>query len=123
VIFLSRFGRRPFEYYLVRDPAAVSAHTPAYPSLPWGDYPPVVGERNVAASRTDAYVLDAAAPPRVWAVLLWGGFRTGDDDGGPFAQLLAEDYTRREHRVFGRYLKLALYERHFDFPDRETGRE
>jgi hypothetical protein len=76
----------------------------------------VVGERNVATSRTDAHVLEVAAPPRVWAVLLWGGFHTGDDDDRPFAQLLAEDYTRREHRVFGRHLKLELYERHLDFP-------
>lgn len=123
VIFLSRFGRRPFEYYLVRDPDAASALMPAYPSLPWGEYPPVVGERNVAAARTDAHVLKAAAPPRVWAVLLWGGFRTGDDDGVPFEQLLAEDYTRREHHVFGRYLKLALYERRPDFPVHEKRRE
>lgn len=111
VIFLSRFGRRPFEYYLVRSPDLASALTPAYPSLPWGDYPPVVGERGVVAARSGAQQLDASAPPRVWVVLLWGGFRTGDDDGEPFARLLTQDYTERENLFFGRYLKLARYER------------
>ena len=44
-------------------------------------------------------------------MLLWGGFRTGDDDGEPFARLLTQDYAERENLFFGRYLKLALYER------------
>ena len=40
VVFLSHFGRRPFEYYLDRHPGLASSLTPAYPSMPWGNYPP-----------------------------------------------------------------------------------
>ena len=35
VVFLSHFGRRPFEYYLDRHPGLGSSLTPAYPSMPW----------------------------------------------------------------------------------------
>jgi hypothetical protein len=44
-------------------------------------------------------------------VLLWGGFRTGDDDGAPFQRVLARHYVEMDHVFFGRYLKLGLFER------------
>jgi mannosyltransferase len=111
VLFLSRFGRRPFEYYLDRHPGLASTLTPEYPSMPWGDYPPVVGEAQVDPTSTGARELEASAPARVWVVLLWGGFRTGDDDGVPLQQILTRDYVETEHLFFGRYLKLGLFER------------
>jgi hypothetical protein len=36
VLFLSRLGRRPFEYYLDRHGGLASSLTPAYPWMPWG---------------------------------------------------------------------------------------
>lgn len=111
VLFLSRFGRRPFEYYLDRHSGLASSLTPAYPSMPWGSYAPVVGEARVDDSSRGAQELEAVEPARVWVVLLWGGFRTGDDDGAPFQRVLAHDYIETDHVFFGRYLKLGLYER------------
>jgi hypothetical protein len=111
VLFLSRFGRRPFEYYLDRHSGLASSLTPAYPSMPWGSYAPVVGEARVDDSSRGAQELEAVEPARVWVVLLWGGFRTGDDDGAPFQRVLAHDYVETDHMFFGRYLKLGLYER------------
>jgi mannosyltransferase len=110
VIFLSRYGRRPFEYYLARHDGLGASLRPDYPSLPWGSYPPVAGEERVDAGG-DELRLEASEPDRVWVVLLWGGFRTGDDDGAPFYRTLTRDYAETDHRFFGRYLKLALYER------------
>jgi mannosyltransferase len=111
VLFLSRFGRRPFEYYLERHPGLASSLTPEYPSMPWGEYPPVVAEAQVGATSTPARELEADEPARVWVVLLWGGFRTGDDDGAPFQQVLMRHYVETDHLFFGRYLKLGLFER------------
>lgn len=111
VLFLSRFGRRPFEYYLERHPGLASSLTPEYPSMPWGEYPPVVAEAQVGATSTTARELEADEPARVWVVLLWGGFRTGDDDGAPLQQVLMRDYVETDHLFFGRYLKLGLFER------------
>ncbi len=111
VIFLSHFGRRPFEYYLTRHPGLASSLTPEYPSIPWGDYPPAVGEAHIGAASAQARELEDDPPARVWVVLLWGGFRTGDDDGAPFQQVLTREYVETDHRFFGRYLKLALFER------------
>jgi mannosyltransferase len=111
VLFLSRFGRRPFEYYLDRHAGLASSLTPMYPTMPWGSYAPVVGEAQVGDTRTWARDLEADEPARVWVVLLWGGFRTGDDDGAPFQRVLARHYVETDHVFFGRYLKLGLFER------------
>ena len=111
VLFLSRFGRRPFEYYLDRHAGLASSLTPAYPTMPWGSYAPVVGEAQVGDTSTWARELEAVEPARVWVVLLWGGFRTGDDDGAPFQRVLARHYVETDHVFFGRYLKLGLFER------------
>jgi mannosyltransferase len=111
VLFLSRFGRRPFEYYIDRHPGVTSRLTPEYPSMPWGEYPPVVGEAEVDATGTRARELESVHPARVWVVSLWGGFRTGDDDGKPFQRVLTRHYIETEHFNFGRYLKLGLFER------------
>jgi mannosyltransferase len=110
VVFLSHFGRRPFEYYLDRHPGLASSLTPAYPSMPWGNYPPVAGELQVGDTITGVRQLTATDPDRVWVVLLWGGFRTGDDDGAPFQRMLARKYVEADHLYFGRYLKLGLFE-------------
>jgi mannosyltransferase len=109
VIFLSRFGRRPFEYYLARHAGLAPSLRPIYPSLPWGGYPPVTGEPLVDAAGDQAR-FRAAEPERVWVVLLWGGFRTADDDGAPFSRILAGSYVQADQRFFGKYLKLALFE-------------
>jgi hypothetical protein len=118
VLFLSHFGRRPFEYYLDRHPGLASSLTSAYPPMPWGDYPPVAGEAAVGDPSTLANDLDMADPARVWVVLLWGGFRTGHDDGAPFQRMLTREYAETEHLYFGGFLKLALFERTGPFIDR-----
>jgi mannosyltransferase len=110
VLFLSHFGRRPFEYYLDRHAGLASSLTPVYPTMPWGSYAPVVGEAQVGDTSTWARDLEADEPARVWVVLLWGGFRTGDDDGAPFQRVLVRHYVETDHVFFGRYLKLGLFE-------------
>jgi mannosyltransferase len=116
VIFLSHYGRRPFEYYLERHAGLAEALTPSYPRLPWGDYPPVVGEARLDLAGDQAR-LRTAPPPRIWVVLLWGGFGTGDDDGAPIARMLDRGYQHAEQRFYGRYLKLALFVRIAEPPD------
>jgi mannosyltransferase len=111
IVFLSHFGRRPFEYYLARHPGLASSLTSEYPSIPWGDYSPVVGEARVGNAIAQAGHLEIAKPARVWVVLLWGGFRTGDDNGAPFQRMLTDHYAETDYRFFGRYLKLALFQR------------
>ena len=110
VIFLSHYGRRPFEYYLRRHAGLAATLTPSYPALPWQDYPPVVGEARLDLAG-DQTRLAAAPPRRIWAVLLWGGFGTADDDGTPLIRLLDGGYRHTEQRFYGRYLKLALFDR------------
>ena len=120
VIFLSHFGRRPFEYYLDRHAGLAASLTPSYPSLPWRDYPPVVGDARLDLAGDQAR-LQVAPPRRIWAVLLWGGFGTADDDGAPLALLLDRGYRHTEQRFFGRYLKLALFERVAETPSGVIG--
>jgi len=110
VIFLSHLGRRPFEYYLTEHAGLASSLAAGYPSMPWYDYPPVVGEALLDQAG-DGARLSAAEPDRVWAVLLWGGFGTDQDDGASFARILANSYHQTDQRFYGRYLKLALFER------------
>jgi hypothetical protein len=110
VIFLSHFGRRPFEYYLDRHAGLAATVAPGYPALPWHDYPPVVGDERLDPAGDEAR-LQAVEPTRIWAVLLWGGFGTGDDDGTPFVRMLDRHYQQADHRFYGRYLKLELFDR------------
>jgi mannosyltransferase len=109
-IFLSHYGRRPFEYYLDRHAGLAATLTPAYPALPWRDYAPVVGDTRLDLTGDQAR-LRAAPPRRIWVVLLWGGFGTGDDDGRPFVEILDRAYRQTDQRFYGRYLKLALFDR------------
>jgi mannosyltransferase len=120
VIFLSHYGRRPFEYYLDRHPGLAATLAPSYPSLPWREYPPVVGDARLDLARDQAR-LRAAPPRRIWAVLLWGGFGTGDDDGGPFVEMLGRAYRQTDQRFYGRYLKLALFDRAWEPADSVIG--
>jgi mannosyltransferase len=138
VIFLSHYGRRPFEYYLDRRAGLAAILTPSYPALPWRDYPPVVGDARLDLAGDQARL--AAAPPRrIWVVLLWGGFGTADDDSAPLVRLLDRDYRHGDQRFYGAYLKLARFDRvaeppagsvgwrgpgprRLRTPDRQTGR-
>jgi hypothetical protein len=76
-----------------------------------GNCSPVVDEARVGATSSWAHELEASQPAHVWVVLLWGGFRTGDDDGRSFQRLLMREYVETDHLFFGRYLKLGLFER------------
>jgi hypothetical protein len=78
--------------------------------LGWYRYPPVVGEALLDPAG-DRARLSAAESDRVWAVLLWGGFETNQDDGASIARVLARRYQQTDQRFYGRYLKLALFDR------------
>ena len=62
-----------------------------------GQLPTVTGELQVGDTTTGVRQLNATDPDRVWVVLLWGGFRTGDDDGVPLQQILTREYVETEH--------------------------
>jgi mannosyltransferase len=111
IIFLSRYGRRPFEYYQARHPGLESKLVPLYPPMPWGSYLPVVGESQVGTTTTAARQARTRDPRRIWTVMLWGGFDTGHEDGAPLERLLTDEYTETVHRSFGPHLELARYER------------
>jgi mannosyltransferase len=108
VVFLSRYGRRPFEYYL-RQFGGGADLTPIYPSMPWGGYVPVLTDVHIESSVTAAARLQSYR--RVWVVLLWEGFRSVDEDPGPFTATLQSHYGEAARQAFGWQLEVRLYQR------------
>jgi mannosyltransferase len=109
IVFLSRYGRRPFEYYLDRFHGTVDL-TPVYPSYPWGRYTPVLADQHFPSARRAAAELDEAHR-RIWAVLLWGGFDSPHEAGGSMERALDRQYTVVWRGSYGRFIHVILYER------------
>jgi hypothetical protein len=107
IIFLSRYGRPVFEYYLDRSPAQ-PALVPLYPRAPWRTYMPILDERDTGTPADGAQAL--ASMSRVWVVLLWGGFESRAEDAAPIRAAL-DDFTAVESRPFGPSLEARLYVR------------
>jgi mannosyltransferase len=108
IVFLSRYGRRPFEYYRQRlgDGADVR---PIYPGMAWEEYRPVFDDLDIEPSLTAAARLEDYQ--RVWIVLIWRGFATIHEDGDPFRVALESGFSEVEGRSFGPALEVRLYQR------------
>jgi mannosyltransferase len=109
VIFLSRYGRRPFEYYLRRFHDGLEL-SPVYPGVPWGAYVPVLADANIESTTTAAARLRDGYQ-RVWVILLWEGFRSVDENPGPVRMELDSYYQEEARQAFGHQLQIRLYRR------------
>jgi mannosyltransferase len=111
IVFLSRYGRRPFEYYLQRTPAEAHLHS-LYPSEAWGAYVPALADQHGEWSTSSAADRLKGGYERVWVILLWGGFDIPTEDATALEAELARDYRVVASRVFGlREPLVRLYER------------
>jgi hypothetical protein len=72
IVFLSRYGRRPFEYYLQRARSERVLRS-VYPNFPWGTYTPVLADLTFESSTVSA-AERLRAYHRVWVVLTWVDF-------------------------------------------------
>jgi mannosyltransferase len=109
IVFLTRYGRRPFEYYLDRLHGTADL-TPVYPSYPWGGYTPVLADQHYPSARRAAAELDDAHD-RIWVVLLWAGFDSPREAGGSMERALDREYTVTLRGSYGRFVHVLLYER------------
>jgi mannosyltransferase len=109
VVFLSRYGRRPFEYYLHRLDDGFGL-TPIYPGMPWGRYTPVLADLDTGSTAAAATRLENGAS-RVWVVLLWGGFANRHQDPRPLEAVLTREFEQEARRAFGSELEVRLYVR------------
>jgi mannosyltransferase len=107
VVFLSRYGRRPFWYYLRRTPDQAILD-PVYPSMPWGSYRPVFADLNIEPTSAAAERLPDLE--RVWVVLVWRGFGSINEDAEPFRRVLTDEFVVATSRRFGPALAVQLYE-------------
>jgi mannosyltransferase len=108
IVFLSRYGRRPFEYYRERLENMADLR-PIYPGVAWGEYAPVLADLHIEPTLTAAARLQDYQ--RVWVVLLWRGFETVHEDGEPFRAALENGFREVEGRSFGAELEVRLYQR------------
>jgi hypothetical protein len=107
IVFLSRYGRRPFEFYL-RGTNGERALTPIYPSVAWGGYTPVFADAAIEPTTVAANRLRAGVG-RVWVVLSWRGFGTVHEDGRVIEAVLDERYRAVRQSEFGSALRVELY--------------
>lgn len=111
IVFLSRYGRRPFEYYLQRTSTEPNLR-PLYPAEAWGAYVPVLADQGSEWSTSPAADRLEGGYERVWVILLWGGFDIPTEDATALEAELARDYQLVASRVFGTRRPLVhLYER------------
>ena len=108
IVFLSRYGRGPFEYYRAKSPADVAV-APLYPRHPWGATALMGGYRDVEPTATAAERLRQAR--RVWTFLVWGGFDSKAEDATPIRQVLEDEFTLVTRQWFGPSLEVRLYAR------------
>jgi mannosyltransferase len=109
IVFLTRFGRRPFEYYLERFHGEADLD-PLYPSLPWGAYTPVLTDEHFRSAAEESANLSARYR-RVWFVLLWGRFESPHEGGLAVQTRLDRDYRIAWRGSYGRFLDVVLYVR------------
>ena len=106
VLFLTRYGRRPFEYY-ARSHVELSRLMSVYPTVEWGEYPPVIGD--IKFEGATSAVKQLRGDSRVWAVLLWDGFGARHEEGLTVEKVLVQHYQTVDRRRFGSYLQIRLY--------------
>jgi mannosyltransferase len=107
VVFLSRYGRRPFEYYLER--SGGFDLEPIYPRMGWGHYVTVLSDLHIEP--TPAAVARLPEFKRVWVVLVWRGFATINENGEAFRTAFAHGYQVDASHSFGPALEVRLYQR------------
>jgi mannosyltransferase len=105
-LFLTRYGRRPFEYY-ARSHVELSRLMPVYPTVEWGEYPPVIGDIKFEGAASA--VKQLRGDGRVWAVLLWDGFGARHEEGLTVEKVLDQHYQTVDRRRFGSFLQIRLY--------------
>jgi mannosyltransferase len=110
VVFLSRYGRRPFEYYLTRSHAETDLR-PVYPDLAWGRYVPVLADLHLQRSTEAPAERLRTGYERVWVVLTWGGFANRDQDAEPLREALDRNYIIEGEGQFGAQVQVRLYQR------------
>jgi hypothetical protein len=110
IVFLSRYGRRSFEYYLRRSEGGEADLRPIYPDMPWGGYVPVLADMHIE-STTTATVRLRSGYERVWVVLLWEGLDSVDEDAAPLRTELDRHYREVTRQAFGHQLQVRLYQR------------
>jgi hypothetical protein len=104
IIFLSHFGRQPFEYYLDSNPRAREELVPVYPSGRWTTYVPVLSEARLESTDQAADTLESYE--RVWTVLLW--FPNNHDDSRPIDRVLSRNYDEAYYADFGDEMHVRL---------------
>ena len=109
IVFLTRFGRRPFEYYLERFDGERDLE-PVYPSLPWDTYAPVLTDEHFASAARESARLEGRFR-RVWVVLLWRGFDSPNEGGHALEAGLDDGYREAWRGSYGRFLDVVLYVR------------
>jgi mannosyltransferase len=107
IVFLSRLGHRPFEYYLDRTTARDEI-IPIYPHSPWGSYTPVLADVQTESTSVAAAHLQSCE--RVWVILLWGGFHNPHQQSRPIKDVLERQFEEVTSRGFGEMLDVRLYQ-------------
>jgi mannosyltransferase len=110
IVFLTRYGRRPFEYYLERMHGEADLRS-IYPDLPWGAYVPVLSDLHGPWSTATAAKRLPDAHGRVWVILTWQGFDSVNEDANPLRAELQEDYRVAAEQQFGQQVQVRLYQR------------
>ena len=108
ILFLSLYGRRPFEEYLTRSNGQEGLVV-VYPGVEWGAYTPILADLEVESTPAAAARLSTAR--RTWAVLLWGGFDNTNQDTRAFSTTLEMDFKEATREQFGPRVEVRLYER------------
>jgi len=109
IIFLSHYGRLPFEYYYAAKLEGTDRVAPIYPAAAWGQYLPVLTDRELEPTAEAARRLEAFS--RVWVVLLWDGLASVHEDATPLRLVLNSEYREALTSSLGADLRLSLYER------------
>jgi mannosyltransferase len=110
IVFLTRYGRRPFEYYLERMQGEADLRS-IYPDLPWGAYVPVLSDLHGPWSTATAADRARDAHARVWVILTWQGFDSANEDAHPLRAELQRDYSVAAKQQFGQQVQVRLYQR------------
>ena len=108
IVFLSRYGRAPFEYYS-NIPTTDAGLMPVYPGEALDGSARFLGYLESESNVGVAERLDSVT--RTWAFLSWRGFDSRADDGAPIRRALEGGFTETSRREFGPSLEVRLYER------------
>jgi mannosyltransferase len=110
IVFLTRYGRRPFEYYLERAQGEPDLRS-IYPNLSWGAYVPVLSDLHGPWSTSTAAKRLRDAYGRVWVILTWQGFDSVNEDATPLEAQLRRHYDLDTEQQFGAQVQVRLYQR------------